>query len=170
MVEIRKARPDELEEICALVRRAVVRMNALGNPQWGQDYPTQDHYRADAERGELYAALSGPRIAGVACINTRQAPEYAGVPWTTASPAVVIHRMAVDPCMQRQGVGRSLFRFAEALALRQGVQAMRIDTYSLNAGMQALILSQGFVRAGEVHLRRELPYPCFEKQIAQQVS
>ena len=61
------------------------------------------------------------RLAGVACINTAESPEYDPLPWTTARPAVVIHRMAVDPACQRGGVGSAFFRFAEDEARRLGL-------------------------------------------------
>ena len=34
---IRPAHREELEEIWAMVGRAVAHMNQLGNPQWGED-------------------------------------------------------------------------------------------------------------------------------------
>ena len=168
-VTIRPARPAELEEIWALVGRAVAHMNALGNPQWGEDYPTRDFYAGDMDRGELYAAVVDGKLAGVACINTAESPEYDPLPWTTGRPAVVIHRMAIDPAFQRRGVGSALFAFAEAEARRRGIAAMRIDTYSLNSRMQALICKMGFSQVGEIRLHgRPLTYPCFEKDLRQE--
>ena len=163
---IRPARPEELEAVWALVGRAVAHMNAQGNPQWGTDYPTRALYAGDLARGELYAALAGDTLAGVACINTVQSPEYAPLPWTTPDFAVAIHRMAVDPAFQRRGVGRALFAFAHTLAGRLGAGAIRLDTYSLNRPMLALIAGQGFQKVGEIRLHgRPLPYPCFEKAL-----
>lgn len=165
-IRLEPARMEELEAVWTLVRRAVVHMNALGNPQWGEDYPTVDFYREDIRRGELYAAYGDGVLAGVACINTDEAPEYAAMPWSTTPPAVVIHRMCIDPAFQRRGVGRAFFRFAEDLARRRGISALRIDTYSLNHRMQSLIQSQGFCKVGEIHLHgRPLVYPCFEKSL-----
>ena len=169
-IVIRPARGEELEEIWALVGRAVAHMNQLGNPQWGPDYPTRDFYAGDMARGELYAALVDGRLAGVACINTDQSPAYAPLPWTTCPPAVVIHRMAVEPACQRKGVGAAFFRFAEEEARRRGLTALRLDTYSLNHRMQALIRKMGFTQVGEIHLHgRPLPYPCFEKDLRKEV-
>ena len=74
MIEIRPARAEELDAVWLLVRRAVAHMNELGNPQWGEDYPTRDFYADDLARGELYAARSGGVLAGAACINTAEAP------------------------------------------------------------------------------------------------
>ena len=64
MIEIRPARAEELDAVWLLVRRAVAHMNELGNPQWGEDYPTRDFYADDLARGELYAARSGGVLAG----------------------------------------------------------------------------------------------------------
>ncbi len=166
-VVIRPACPADLDRIWTLVHRAVVHMNELGNPQWGEDYPTRDFYAGDIDRGELYAALVDGHLAGVACINTGESPEYDPLPWTTDRPAVVIHRMAIDPAFQRRGVGSALFAFAEEEARRRGIVSMRIDTYCLNDRMQALICKMGFSRVGEIHLHgRPLAYPCFEKNLA----
>ena len=164
---IRPARREDLDQIWALVRRAVVHMNQLGNPQWGEDYPTRAFYAGDIDRGEVSAAVIYGQLAGVACINTAESPEYDPLPWTTSRPAVVIHRMAIDPAFQRHGVGSALFAFAEGEARRQGIAAMRIDTYSLNDRMQALIRKMRFTKVGEIHLHgRPLTYPCFEKALA----
>ena len=167
MPEIRPATAQDLDEIWSLVRRAVAHMNALGNPQWGEDYPTRPHYALDLARGELYVA-AGARggILGVACVNTDQAPEYATLPWRVPAPAMVIHRMAVDPHAQRQGVASALFAFTEALARTRGIRAVHRDTYALNDRMPALVRGRGYRPVGEVSFGRDsrpLTYPCFEK-------
>ena len=67
MVAIRSARPGDLSPLWDLVRRAVAHMNALGNPQWGSDYPTLALYTADQAAGELYVAVNGAgRVLGCA--------------------------------------------------------------------------------------------------------
>lgn len=177
MQTIRFALVSDLDEIWALVCRAVKHMNDLGNPQWGEDYPTREHYAEDVARGELYVVTSnvatasivsptGRWILGVACINTEQASEYAPLPWQIPSPAMVVHRMAVDPLAQRQGVASALFAFTEDLARREGIPAVHMDTYAQNDRMQALVLGRGYQKTGEVRFGRDarpLTYPCFEK-------
>ena len=166
-MEIRLARAEDLDTVWALAQRAVAWMNGQGNPQWGQDYPTRSLYAGDVERGELYAAWAGEQLLGVACINTDQSFEYTAVNWKIPGPAMVVHRMAVDPGAQGQGVGGSLLAHAEALARQRGLPVMHVDTYSQNTRMQRLILRHGFCRRGEIHLHgRPLPYPCFEKVLS----
>lgn len=164
---IRLATAGDLDPLWALVGRAVTHMNALGNPQWGADYPTRAFYADDLARGELYVAVAADgSILGVACLNTEQSEEYAPLPWQITAPAMVIHRMAVDPSAQRQGVATSLFAFAEALARQKGIPAVHVDTYAQNDRMQALFRGRGCREVGLVHFDREdrpLGFPCFEK-------
>lgn len=166
MPEIRPARAEELDAVWALVCRAVKHMNAQGNPQWGSDYPTRSHYEEDFHRGELYVAAEGSAILGAGCINTQQAPEYGALSWEVPEPALVLHRLAVDPGAQCRGIGASFFRFAEELARRRRIPAFHIDTYAQNGRMQRLILSRGFHPVGQVHfdrVGRPQGFLCFEK-------
>lgn len=165
MPAIRRAAPADLDAVWSLVGRAVAHMNAIGNPQWGADYPTRALYAGDIDRGELYAACSETgAILGAACLNRSESPEYASIPWQYRGEVYSIHRLAVDPAVQRQGVATALLSFAQAFARQNHVSALHVDTYSLNRRMQALFAKQGFVRRGEIYLHgRPLPYPCFEK-------
>lgn len=161
---IRPAVPADLDQIWDLVRRAVVKMNAEGSEQWGEDYPLRRDYEADIARGDLIcAATVEGRVLGAACVNQNEDPTYAGVSWTVPGPAVSVHRAAVDPEVQRQGVARALLTRAVELAQEAGVASMRVDTYSKNEKMQALFRSLGFVQRGEIRLHlRDLPFPAFE--------
>ena len=161
---LRPARPEELDQIWALVRRAVEKMNDEGSEQWGDDYPTRSHYAGDIARGELWAAVDDRgRVLGVACVNRNEDPAYASVPWSVPGPAMSVHRAAVDPEVQHLGVATALMRQSVQLARQAGVASMRLDTYSKNTKMQGLFRKLGFVQRGEIHLHgRSLPYPAFE--------
>lgn len=166
MMAIRLARPDDLDKIWPLVQRAVADMNARGNDQWGDDYPTREHYAADIENGVLWCVVEvqSGAILGVGAITCRHEPDYAAVPFTCPEPAVVMHRVAVEPSAMRQGVAGMLFSQFEEEGRRRGVEALRIDTYSLNDRMQALVLKQGFRFVADTHFgKRPLPYCCYEK-------
>ena len=162
---LRPACPDDLDLLWPLVERAVAHMNGQGNPQWGPDYPTRALYAGDIERGELLAAVDRwGRLLGAACINSKEAPEYAAVDWVWRGEALSVHRLVVDPAVQRRGVATALLDGAEKWAVYQGRGALHLDTYTQNLRMRALLEGRGYCRRGEIHLHgRPLPYPCYEK-------
>lgn len=162
---IRPAVETDLDALWLMVCRAVEKMNAEGSEQWSSDYPTPEHYREDIRRGELLTAVADDgSVLGIACATTAPEPNYRDVPWNVEGPALVIHRMAVDPELQRSGVASALFEYAENRARQQGVPAVHVDTYSKNEKMQALFRGRGFVQRGTIRLHgRPLPYPAFEK-------
>lgn len=166
MLTIRKGTSADLKEIWTLVQAAIAHMNAGGNPQWGPDYPGMTHFAQGIADGDLYAACGEDgRILGVAILNTWQEECYEDLTgWQQTPPALVIHKVAVHPDAQRQGVGSFLFDFAVSLAKEQGLKSIRIDTYCLNGKMQALIRKFGFHYMGNVHFpARPLAYRVYEK-------
>lgn len=161
---IRLAKAADLDQIWDLARRAVAKMNAEGNEQWGADYPTRELYAGDIARGELWCAADrNGRVLGTACINQNEDPAYAGVAWSAPGPAMSFHRAAVDPDAQRMGIAAALLEKAVELAREAGLASLRLDTYSKNEKMQGLFRKLGFVQRGEIRLHgRPLPYPAFE--------
>ncbi len=163
---IRRARLEDLNDIWAVVQRAVADMNARGNDQWGPSYPLAADYAADIEKGQLWCVSDDQSgaIRGVGAITCGHEVNYEGVPFSYPEPAVVLHRLAVDPAAMRQGVAGLLFDRFEQEGRAQGVQALRIDTYCLNDRMQALILKRGFTFVADTHFSsRPLPFHCYEK-------
>lgn len=166
MNTIRAVRPEELDRVWALVRAAVAKMNAGGSYQWGEDYPTREDFAVPLAAGELYAACDeSDAILGVVVLNTWEEPVYGELKgWRVPSPALVIHKMAVDPAAQGKGVASSLFAFAVGLAQERGLRSLRGDTYTENKTMQHLFRRFGFRQVGSVHFPgRPLPFPVYER-------
>ena len=60
------------------------------------------------------------RDEGIRADTTLAGIDYADVPWAVDAPALVMHRMVVDPDVQRGGVASALFQHAEDRARGQG--------------------------------------------------
>lgn len=166
MVHIRKARPEELDAVWTLVREAVADMRANGNPQWSDLYPTREHFAHAISTRELYAACDETdAILGVAVFNQEFEDCYHELTgWQRSLPAFGIHKVAVSPKAQRMGVASALFARAFELAVEQGLASIRMDTYSLNTRMQALMNKHDFHYVGDIffpHL--DLPFYTYEK-------
>jgi ribosomal protein S18 acetylase RimI-like enzyme len=75
--------------------------------------------------------------------------------------------LAVDPAAQGHGVAAALLQQAEALAVEQGLKALRVDTNSENQATQRLFPKLGYRFAGEITLafRPGLRFFCYEKRL-----
>lgn len=170
MLHIRRAASPDLPAILSLIGRVVPLMRGTGNFQWEDDYPNEAVFRQDIARQHLWIAELDGSVAGVAALTTDQDPEYAQADWDAALPALVTHRLAVDPAAQGQGVAAALLEQAEKLAVEQKLPVLRVDTNSENQATQRLFPKLGYRFAGEITLafRPGLRFFCYEKELPKQ--
>lgn len=167
MLTTRPATLADVPAILALIRRVVPLMQASGNRQWSADYPNEAVFTADIEHNHLWVAALAGEVAGVAALTQDQDAEYAQADWDVTEPALVTHRLAVDPAAQGRGVALALLAEAERQAVAQGLKALRVDTNSENAATQRLFPKLGYRFAGEITLgfRPGLRFFCYEKRL-----
>ncbi|MBJ6108487.1 GNAT family N-acetyltransferase [Hymenobacter sp. BT523] len=167
MVTTRRATLADVPAILALVRRVVPLMNASGNFQWSADYPNEAVFTADVKQNNLWVAELDGAVVGVAALTQDQDAEYAQADWDVTEPALVTHRLAVDPAAQGRGVALALMTEAEKQAAVQGLRVLRVDTNSENAATQRLFPKLGYRFAGEISLafRPGLRFFCYEKRL-----
>ena len=128
---IRAATVSDIDLLWPWIQAKVAKMNALGNEQWGQDYPTKRDYMNDILRNELFVAvLETGAPVGALCITPSESPDYAGIAWKVGAPALTLHRLAASTNDRHPCVVPALFRKAEScfqIQLRQ----MRLSKYLL---------------------------------------
>jgi len=166
-MQIRLATLDDLPALTALVWRVVPLMRATGNLQWDETYPNDAVFQRDIDLDQLWIAEVNFSIAGVAAITMDQEPDYAQVGWDITEPAIVVHRLAVDPAFRGQGAAGALMQKAEEIAIERGITALRIDTNTQNEATQRLFPKLGYLLAGEISLefRPGLRFLCYEKRL-----
>ena len=166
---IRTGNAADIPAVMALIRKVVPLMIAAGNLQWDDKYPNPEVFARDVEFGQLWVAEVACAIAGVTAITTHQEPEYAQVGWDLSEPAIVTHRLAVDPDSRGQGIAAALLQQAENIARERGIGLLRIDTNTRNEATQSLFLRLGYVLAGEISLsfREGLRFLCYEKRLSE---
>ena len=167
MLVTRRASLADVPAILGLIQRVVPLMHASGNFQWSADYPNEAVFTADIARNHLWVAELDGAVAGVAALTTDQDAEYAQADWDATAPALVTHRLAVDPAAQGQGVALALMEQAEKQAVAQELRYLRVDTNSENAATQRLFPRLGYRFAGEIGLafRPGLRFFCYEKRL-----
>ena len=167
-MQIRLATHQDVAALMALVRRVVPLMRSAGNLQWDENYPNEAAFGRDIDLKQLWIAEIGPDIAGIAAITMDQEPDYAEVGWDISEPAIVVHRLAVDPAFRGAGVASSLMQAAERIAVERGISVVRVDTNTQNEATQRLFPKLGYQLAGEISLqiRPGLRFFCYEKRLA----
>ena len=166
-MRIRHATQKDISALVEMVGRVVPLMRAAGNMQWDESYPNAEVFGHDIEREQLWVAEINGNIAGVVAITTDSEPDYIQADWDTAEPALVVHRLAVDPEFRGVGVARALMQQAEIVATAQGISAIRVDTNIENQATQRLFPNLGYRFAGEISLsiRPGQRFLCYEKQL-----
>ncbi|MCJ8210207.1 GNAT family N-acetyltransferase [Mucilaginibacter sp. RS28] len=164
---IRLATTADITPILKVIAKVVPLMNAQGNYQWDNSYPNSQVFENDIEAGHLWVAELDGEIVGVSAITTDQEPEYQQVGWDITEPAIVTHRLAVDPDAQGKGVAKALMQQAEAVAVEKGISVLRVDTNTQNKATQALFPKLGYILSGEIGLgfRPGLKFLCYEKRL-----
>lgn len=163
---IRKATTIDISKIMEIITATISEMKLYNNTQWDETYPQAVNFLKDIEEGSLYVNELDNEIRGFVCVNYVEPTEYNCISWQFLEKAMVIHRMAVNPNFRNQGVGISLLKFSEELALKNGVSYLKTDTYSINDKMNFLFKKFGFRLAGEMEfLGKEKPFYCYDKII-----
>jgi ribosomal protein S18 acetylase RimI-like enzyme len=163
-MRIVRAEHHHIEGAWELVDRCRRALDAQGIHQWDDVYPTRETIAADVSRGALYVLEDddGRVVAGVT-LDDRQSPEYASLAWSGGEPALVVHRLCVDPRSQGRGYAHRLMEFAESHAARSGYASVRLDAYTANQRSVELYRRRGYREVGQVYFpRRSMPFWCFE--------
>jgi ribosomal protein S18 acetylase RimI-like enzyme len=147
-----------------VMERCRATLDAQGIDQWDSVYPTRAVVESDVKRGSLYVLEDDSgRCVGSVALDDKQADEYRELTWTTPEPALVVHRLTVDPSAQGRGLAHELMAFAEAYAARSGYASVRLDAYSGNRRSEQLYRRRGYREVGQIYFpRRPLPFWCFE--------
>ncbi|MEI9981227.1 MAG: GNAT family N-acetyltransferase [Edaphobacter sp.] len=166
-MRIRLAGHEDIPALMAPLRRVVPLMIASGNLQWDDGYPNESVFERDIYLGQLWVADAETAIAGVAAITMDQDADYAQVGWDIDEPAIVVHRLAVDPVFRGTGIARALMQKAEEVAVERGLGILRVDTNTQNQATQKLFPQLGYQLAGEISLqfRPGLRFFCYEKRL-----
>lgn len=164
---IRKATEIDIQKIMEIISVTIKEMKTYNNTQWDESYPQAINFSKDIDAGDLYVDELNDEIRGFVCINCIEPAEYDHIDWQSLEKAMIVHRMAVNPNFRNQGVGLSLLKFSEELALENGVSYLKTDTYSINDKMNFLFKKFGFQLAGEMEfLGKEKPFYCYDKVIS----
>ena len=162
-----KASSKDIKQIMLIINETIKEMKSYNNTQWDENYPQDKDFIKDIELGDLYVDKKDDRIMGFICVNYIEPVEYNDLNWSKDEKCMVIHRMAVNSECRNQGVGTKLMNFAEELAMKNGINYLKTDTYSINTKMNSLFRKFNYQLVGQMNfLGKEEPFNCYEKILA----
>jgi len=163
---IRLGKPSDNADTKVLTEACAVHMQQQGIEQWNEYYPSLAILTKDLMAGDAYVYIQDGRLVGTVMFSQDKDPLYNPIQWSTPDAAAYyVHRLAVHPDYQGQGIAKALMDFVEGKIQQSGGSAVRLDTFSQNPRNNKFYKARGYTQLGDIYFANKSPYPfhCFEK-------
>lgn len=154
-LELRRATVGDAPRLQAIVAAAGLAMAEQGFSNWLTPDATERLVEDIATR-EVYLAVPlessnwGQSPIATFTIGDRARRPYVPEPWVDpATSALYLNRLAVDPGLQGNGIGRWCLEQIERLARERGARAVRCDVLTANTRLRGLYERAGYEPRGE---------------------
>lgn len=156
---IRRLREDDsLEDLTGLLHRAYAPLAAAGM-HYVATHQSVDVTRSRCAKGECWVAERAGRIVGTVTLVPPGGASGADEPELYRRPYVaVFSQFAVDPELQRGGVGSLLLAHIESRAAALGAATIALDTSEHAHDLIAWYLARGYHHAGRADWRPVVNY------------
>ncbi len=156
-VDIMQCQNEDIVRIGKFYDDVVLWLNDHVNyPRWIYSvYPGAQSVRMMTEDGAQYYCTDGEKVLGAFGLNNKPQGNYQKGQWSqqlSDGSYMVLHALAVDPMIQRQGVASKILRFCIDKAKSDGYKAIRVDIVPSNAPARKLFEKNGFSYVGDVDL------------------
>ncbi|MEA4900484.1 GNAT family N-acetyltransferase [Desulfitobacterium sp.] len=164
-MKIRKAKFEDLNIIIDIFRKAIKVMNDNNIHQWDEVYPTDTNLEQDILNGQMYVGIRDGEIVSALVINNECDEEYKNGNWRYDDDnCAVVHRLCVNPIYQNKKIGKDTMFKIEELLKTEGIQSIRLDSFSLNPYALKMYQTLGYQKVGEANWRKGLFY-LLEKKL-----
>lgn len=166
-MNITRANENDLIEILYLLKVCISDMHSKGLKHWNNAYPDIEIIKKDLREGSVYLLKDRQVCKGMVTLSASEPEAYRDIKWpdSTLKP-LYMHRMAVHPKWQRQGLARKLIRFAGDYAKKNGYRRICLDVFSNSENARLLYEKCEFVEVGAFHMNEQkIPYICYEKYL-----
>ncbi|MHC4470704.1 MAG: GNAT family N-acetyltransferase [Planctomycetota bacterium] len=125
-VEIRRIAPhDSLEELTDLLHRGYRELAEMGFRYWSTHQSVADTRRR-ISGAECWVAALDRRLVGTITFRPRE--QARGCPWYDRPDVAIFSQFAVEPGLQRRGIGSRLLLLVERRARETGASELALDT------------------------------------------
>jgi GNAT superfamily N-acetyltransferase len=112
-MSIVQAHQGRIPTVVRLIAICTHDMREHGIDQWDDLYPSKAIITRDVESRSLYVLEQEDRCLAAVSLNQEQDEAYQTVHWFGGEPALIVHRLCVDPDCQGNGLGNCVMEFAE---------------------------------------------------------
>lgn len=149
-MEFRLATEGDLQQLKAVFREIVQRMNETGVEIWDEIYPCE-FFANDIKNKQLYVLCDNDVIASAfALCSESSGADY--VNWAKhAEKALYIDRFGVNINYLKQGIGSFMLGKAKETAKNLGADSLRLFVVDINTPAINLYLKNGFTKAGGIY-------------------
>jgi ribosomal protein S18 acetylase RimI-like enzyme len=165
-MNIRLAKERDLKRVVSITNACAVHMISKKIFQWDENYPNIEIFKDDVKNKSLFVIEDNELIMGCICISLQIDDVYKDVKWLTPnSNNVYLHRLAIHPNFQGQGLALKLMEYAEDFTIKNGCISIRLDTFSGNPKNNKFYTLQGYTKLEKIFYRNQsdMPFHCFEK-------
>lgn len=164
---IRRTTWSDIDQVMYIYGRAVQYMAQTGNPnQWVNGYPERGLIEQDIQQGISYVIEENGLIEAVFVYIEGEDPTYRVIEngaWMTDGRYGTIHRLA--SAGRVRGIAGQCFAWCANETAIHGCMSLRADTHMDNQIMQHLLLKNGFVYCGVIHLLNGSPRLAYERPV-----
>jgi len=139
----------------------------FGLSHWiGANYTLEEMLK-DAVEMEVYALTIGENLVGTFTLETISTVphsyiKYGNIHWQVSDAlAVYVHKLAVLPNWQGQGLGTWCLQAIERLAADRGCRAVRLDAVKTHRKLLSFYESRGYQKVGELIYNSEVWVDAF---------
>lgn len=165
---IRRATPNDLPAVLALLAEAARWLHAIGVRQWPAEGFPAGRIQPLIDAGVVYlfhTAWDPGAPAATMALDRQADPEF----WRPADrpdDALYVHKLAVSRAHAGEGLGGALLDWAALRAAAQGRRWLRLDCAKDNARLQAYYRAAGFRHVRTVDLPHRASGALFEREVS----
>ena len=155
-MEYRIGIPGDLDNICALIKDAVVEMEKHGIYQWDKIYPNRNDFEEDIRNNTLYVVCDDDDdLIAFYVISGECDEQYANGHWKyDEDTSFILHRFCVAPKVQNRGLGKEILIHIEKQIKDMGYLSVRLDVFTENPFAQRLYHHNGYEHTGYADWRK----------------
>ena len=147
------ATPDDARAVAALrnaVASALTERHGIG--PWSS-LSSEKGVRSSMRRSSIYVARDAGRVVATLELATRKPWAIDRRYFTAVTRPLYLLSMAVDPALQRTGIGRRCIEAAVNICRSLPADALRLDAYDADAGAGDFYRKCGFAEVGRATYR-----------------